>query len=641
MVQKRNISMASDAISSVARSSEYQQAMLRYCANYVHPEDQEEFNLATEFDLVKTAVRRMPIYRHTYRRVYEGHIEYFQVCFATPGDDFSSKTIIVAWKDVDDEVREDRRQRDVLLQALQAAERANASKTLFLNNMSHDIRTPMNGIIGMTAIARAHLDDRERVQDCLNKIAGASKHLLSLINDVLDVSRIESGKITLNDETFSLSSHLDTMISMISSRLKEKKLELSVVVSNLVHENVIGDPMRLQQVFSNLSDNAIKYTPEGGHIKLTLEELPSTSSTMAEYRFTCQDDGYGMTPEFLKRVFEPFERADDARVRDIQGTGLGMVIARNAIRMMDGDITAESEYGVGTTFTVTFCLKCQNLAKEDNAALADVPILVVDDEPAICESACLSLDGMGMKSDFATSGAEAIEKVELARRAERDYSVVLIDWRMPEMDGIETTRRIRKIVGPDCTLIIISAYDWSDIEDEALAAGADAFIAKPLFRSRLRATLTQALLDEPIETPGTSSLFTDFSRLNYSSKRILLVEDNELNREIACEVIGETGVMIECATNGAEALQMFKEHASGYYGMIFMDVRMPVMDGHEATRAIRALDRPDAKKVPVLAMSANAFAEDMEASRRAGMDGHIAKPVDLHKLLAAMSRYLG
>lgn len=626
------------AVGEGERINSYEEALAGYAKRYVHEEDREKFLRNVSYAVVREQIRRKAVYRVTYRRFMHNKLEYYQICFAHAAASDHSEDFVVGFRNVDDEVREDRRRQAAMEAALAAAEKANESKTVFLNNISHDIRTPMNGIIGTTAIAGAHLDDRERVKECLVKISAASSHLLSLINDVLDVSRIESGKVTLAEEKFSLSDQFDSMVNMISPQIKAKKQELSVEIGHIIHEDVIGDPVRLQQVFMNIVGNASKYTPDGGHISICLKEDTESSDNYSKYIFICKDDGYGMKPEFLSRLFLPFEREEDEHTYGIPGTGLGMAIARNIVRMLDGDIGVETEYGKGSTFTATFRLKRQELALEKSAALRGVSVLVAGDDVSTCESACRVLDELGMRSAYALSGEEALEKAAAAHKTGRDYRVCLIDWEMPDMSGAEVTRRIREITG-GVSMVIISACDWSEIETRARAAGADAFISKPLFRSRLEMTLRDVIAGE--KPKDSENVFKEYVGKDYSDKHILLVEDNELNREISVEILGMTGAQIETAEDGHQALACFESHAPGYYDLIFMDIQMPVMDGLQATRAIRQLRRADALTIPIVAMSANAFTEDMESSKRAGMNDHIAKPVSLPKLLGVMENYLG
>lgn len=528
--------------------------------------------------------------------------------------------------------------KQALMDAYEAARRANSAKSDFLSRMSHDIRTPMNAIIGMTAIARTHLDDKERVADCLGKITASSGHLLSLINEVLDMSKIESGKVDLNEEDFSLSDLIDNLITMIRPQIKAKDQKLKVNVTDVVHEKVVGDKLRIQQSFLNLIGNATKYTPEGGSINLYISEKPSHNPKVGRYEFIFEDSGIGMDSEFIKHIFEPFSRASDSRVSKVQGTGLGLAITDNLVRMMNGNIEVESELGKGSRFTVTIMLKLQEEDEVSCEQFIDLPVLVADDDEDACESTCNMLDEIGMKSEWVTDGQSAVDKVVMHNKNGDDYFAVIIDWRMPGMDGLQTTREIRKQVGDDVPIIIISAYDWSDIELEARAAGADAFVGKPLFKSRLARVFNDIISGEnhTVQENAADGLAEE----DFSGKRVLLVEDNELNAEIAKELIEMTGIEVECAENGQIAVDMFANSELGYYNLVFMDIQMPVMNGNDATKAIRALSRRDARSVPIVAMTANAFSEDVQASLSAGMNEHMAKPLDFKQLISVLRRWL-
>lgn len=534
--------------------------------------------------------------------------------------------------------REEARTKQALMDAYEAARRANAAKSDFLSRMSHDIRTPMNAIIGMTAIAGTHLDDKERVADCLNKITVSSGHLLSLINEVLDMSKIESGKVDLNEEDFNLSDLVDALIAMVRPQIKLKEQNLKVNINDVVHEKVIGDKLRIQQSFLNFMSNAVKYTPNGGSINLYISEKNSHSPRVGKYEFVFEDTGIGMSEEFVKHIFEPFSRALDSRVSKEQGTGLGLAIADNLVHMMNGNIKVESELGKGSRFTVTIMLKLQDTEELSYSEFANLPVLFADDDEATCENACRMLDELGMKGEWVLDGRAAVDKVVERHKAGSDYFSVILDWKMPGMDGIEATREIRRLVGPDVPIIIISAYDWSDIELEARAAGADAFIGKPLFKSRL-AHLFHDMMSGSEEKDIDNDV-DSLKKENFSGKRVLLVEDNELNAEIAQELLEMTGLEVELAENGQIAADKFAASDYGYYQMIFMDIQMPVMNGNEAARAIRALPRKDAKGIPIVAMTANAFSEDVQASLSAGMNEHIPKPLDLKQLVKTLSRWL-
>lgn len=545
---------------------------------------------------------------------------------------------MVIGKDVTKQREEEFKEREALRAAYAAANRANRAKSDFLSRMSHDIRTPMNAIIGLTAIASTHLDDKERIMDCLSKITVSGKHLLGLINEVLDMSKIESGKIELQEEEFNLSDLIDNLLNICRPEIKMKKHDFSVLLGKIEHERVIGDSQRIEQAFMNLLGNAVKYTPEGGKIGLKISEKPTNKPRIGCYEFIFEDNGIGMSAEFQRRLFEPFERAEDERVQKQQGTGLGMTITKNIIQMMNGTIQVESELHKGSRFTVTFFLKLQDEEEIDYEQFIDLPVLVADDDEIACETTCEVLCQLGMRGEWVLSGQEAVERVVMRHKAENDYYAVILDWKMPEMDGVETTKEIRKHVGEDVPIIILSGYDWTDIEEEAREAGASAFISKPLFKTRL-AYLFKELMGEKRERNKESSL-QELEREDFSGHRALLAEDNELNAEIAMEIFGMTGLKVELAQNGKEAFEKMQQAEDDYYDIIFMDIQMPVMNGYESVRAIRGLDREYAKKVPIIAMSANAFAEDVQEARAAGMNEHVAKPLDFECLKKVLGKYL-
>lgn len=540
---------------------------------------------------------------------------------------------------IDEEKRKELDAQAALKDAFEAADRANRAKTEFMSQMSHDIRTPMNAIIGMTALAMAHLDDRERVADSLTKITTSSRHLLGLINEVLDMSKIESGKVSLTEEEFNLSDLLNNLVAMIQPDILRHKHELKVHIHDMEHEDVIGDSLRIQQVFVNLMSNAVKYTPDGGKICMTVSEKPGGRSMVSCYEFIFEDNGMGMSEEYLEHLYEPFYRSEDTRINKIQGTGLGLPIARNIVQMLDGDIQVESKAGIGTKFTVTIYLKLQERQRADSEEFLALPVLVVDDDQLTCESVCKTLNEMGMDSEWVLSAEEAVGRVGERHRSKDDYYAVILDWDMPEMDGIEAARSIRRNSGDSESVIILAAYDWSQIEMEARAAGVDAFINKPVFKSGL-IQLFKKLTNNTKNVDPEEDLLAAVRDVDYSDKRILLVEDNELNREIISEILGIVGMQIETAENGRIAVDMFAESEVGYYDLILMDIQMPVMNGYEATYAIRALQRPDANHIPIMAMTANAFAEDVQAAKSAGMNEHIAKPIDLEVLMQAIGRWV-
>lgn len=523
-----------------------------------------------------------------------------------------------------------------LKEALKSAEQANQAKSDFLARMSHDIRTPMNAIMGMATIAKAHVDEHERILDCMEKINGASKLLLSLINEVLDMSKIESGRLILSEDEFNVGELLQDLVVMMQPEIKNKQQTLNIHVKNLRHENVKGDTQRIKQVLMNILSNAIKYTPENGRITIEIYEKDPHNG-IGNYQFVFEDNGRGMKPEFLDKIFEPFERASDDEIKRIQGTGLGMSISHKIIQMMGGDIKVESEYGKGSRFTIDMPLVCRDQKPDDKIEVEGLEVLVVDDDKIACLNTSSCLREIGINSECVYSGREAIEKVRQHHLAEKEYFAVIIDLKMPQMNGIETTRQIRRFVGADVPIIILSAYDLEEYEAEAKEVKANGFITKPLYKSKLLQVL-RSFLDEG-DQPEPIRPFK-LSNVDYSGKRILLVEDNELNREIAVEIIGSTGITIDTAINGLDAVHKVAQSEEGFYQIILMDIQMPIMDGYEATRQIRSLQRRDIAHMPIIAMTANAFSEDVTNAIKAGMNYHLAKPIDIGALMGILSKYL-
>jgi len=544
---------------------------------------------------------------------------------------------LLASMDVSQEKKAEIESHRALKDAYRAAENASRAKTEFLSNMSHDIRTPMNAIVGLTAIAGANIENPDKVIECLGKTTKASRHLLGLINEVLDMARIESGKMSLAEEDFNLPELVDNLITLTKPVIDEHRHNFEVHVDHIEHEAVCGDSLRIQQVFVNLMSNAVKYTPDGGNIIFSIKEKPNGFSELGCYEFSIADNGIGMTPEFQKIMFEPFSRADDHRTTKVQGTGLGMAITQNIVNLMNGSIKVDSAPGKGTKITVTIYLKLQESKREQEKELLDLPVLVVDDDKTCCESTVATLKDIGIAGEWVLTGREAVERCYARHETGRDYFAVILDWKMPEMNGIETARKIRERVGKDVTIIILTSFEFSEIEEEARAAGVDAFIAKPLFRSRLTATLRQFTSGK--KEKSARNLLEDFAKTDYTRKRILLVEDNELNREIAAEILGMTGVAVDIAENGKIAVEKVVAAPEKWYDLIFMDIQMPIMNGYEATAAIRSL--PGGRgKVPIIAMTANAFAEDVQLAKNTGMNEHIAKPLELDKLNDVLKQWL-
>ena len=527
-----------------------------------------------------------------------------------------------------------RSQMNELEKARQAALEANKAKSEFLANMSHDIRTPMNAIVGMTAIATAHIDDRKQVENCLRKITLSSKHLLGLINDVLDMSKIESGKLTLTTEQISLKEVVEGIVNIMQPQVKTKKQTFDIHVENIFTENVWCDGIRLNQVLLNLLSNATKYTPEGGSIQLSLsEEKSPKGENYVRIHINVRDNGIGMSPEFLKRIYESYSRADGTRIHKTEGAGLGMAITKYIVDAMEGTIEIQSEPDKGSEFLLTFDFEKAD-AMEIDMVLPAWNMLVVDDDELLCKTAMDALKSIGIKAEWTLSGEKAIELVIEHHKKREDYQIILLDWKLPGMNGIQAAREIRRNLGDEVPILLISAYDWSEFEAEAREAGISGFISKPLFKSTLYHALCQYM------DVGTEHEQTLNQNIDLSGRRILLAEDNELNWEVAKELLSDLGVELDWAEDGRICLDKFQKSPEGYYDIILMDIRMPHMTGYEATQAIRGLAHPDALSIPIIAMSADAFSDDIQHCLQCGMNAHIAKPIDVIELTRLLKRYL-
>ena len=527
-----------------------------------------------------------------------------------------------------------RSQMNELEKARQAALEANKAKSEFLANMSHDIRTPMNAIVGMTAIATAHIDDRKQVENCLRKITLSSKHLLGLINDVLDMSKIESGKLTLTTEQISLKEVVEGIVNIMQPQVKTKKQTFDIHVENIFTENVWCDGIRLNQVLLNLLSNATKYTPEGGSIQLSLsEEKSPKGENYVRIHINVRDNGIGMSPEFLKRIYESYSRADGTRIHKTEGAGLGMAITKYIVDAMEGTIEIQSEPDKGSEFLLTFDFEKAD-AMEIDMVLPAWNMLVVDDDELLCKTAMDALKSIGIKAEWTLSGEKAIELVIEHHKKREDYQIILLDWKLPGMNGIQAAREIRRNLGDEVPILLISAYDWSEFEAEAREAGISGFISKPLFKSTLYHALCQYM------DVGTEHEQTLNQNIDLSGRRILLAEDNELNWEVAKELLSDLGVELDWAEDGRICLDKFQKSPKGYYDIILMDIRMPHMTGYEATQAIRGLVHPDALSIPIIAMSADAFSDDIQHCLQCGMNAHIAKPIDVIELTRLLKRYL-
>ena len=528
-----------------------------------------------------------------------------------------------------------KRQMIALAEARAAAEHANRAKSEFLSNMSHDIRTPMNAIVGMTAIASSNINNPEQVRDCLKKITLSSKHLLGLINDVLDMSKIESGKLTLNLDHISLRETMDSIVSIIQPQLRAKQLSFDVFIQDIQSELVCCDGVRLNQILLNLLSNALKFTPSGGRITVTLmQETSPADPHLVRNHFRVKDTGIGMSPEFQQRIFDSFTREDTTRVQKIEGTGLGMAITKYIVDEMGGTIELQSQVDKGTEFHITLDLEAVS-DQEADMVLPNWEVLVVDDDAQLCSSAAASLTEIGVHAECALDGPSAISMVERRHQKRRDYHVVLLDWQMPGMDGIETARALRRRVGKDIPILLISAYDWSDIAEEARAAGISGFLSKPLFKSTLFYGLSRFAEPASAKADAAPKLAPDFT-----GRHLLLAEDSALNWEIARDLLSSYGFALDWAENGRLCVERFQASQADHYDAILMDIRMPVMDGYQAARAIRAMDRPDAREIPIIAMTADAFSEDIRRAMDSGMSAHIAKPIDIRELLRVLQRCL-
>lgn len=524
--------------------------------------------------------------------------------------------------------------------ALKAAEHGNRAKTTFLNNMSHDIRTPMNAIIGFTSLAATHTDDKEMVEDYLKKIMTSSNHLLSLINDVLDMGRIESGKVKIEEKACHLPTIMHDLRNILQADVNAKRLKFFIDTVDVLEENIYCDKLRVNQILLNCMSNAIKFTKPGGTVGIRIIQKQGAPSGYANFEFIVQDTGIGMSEDYLRHIFEPFTREESSTVNGIQGTGLGMAITKNIVDMMGGTITVKSKKDEGTEFRISLCFRLNRNPQKISVIkeIEGLRALVVDDSMDTCICVSKMLETIGMNPEWTMSGVEAVYKAKYAYERGKPYRAFIIDWLMPDMNGIEVVRRIRSRIGEDTPIIILTAYDWSEIEKEARAAGVTSFCTKPLFLSDLYKTLNEALVkvepkkEEEVEYEATH---------NVSHKgHVLIVEDNDLNREIARAILEDVYVSIEEAENGQVAVDMIKTSQERYYSLVLMDIQMPVMDGYEAAKTIRELDRSDVKTLPIIAVSANAFEEDVQKSLEAGMNEHISKPINKARMEELIARYM-
>ena len=614
-----------------------QESMERYIEQYVYPEDQALLRQTVSAQWLIEELGAKRLCYANYRTGFGEEMEYFQIKAVCAGAWDQRRGIVLGLRSVDAETRGEMEKKSLLEDALLQANRASKAKSVFLSNMSHDIRTPMNAIVGFTALAITHIEQREQVAGYLQKIMTSGNHLLSLINDILDMSRIESGKMHLEEAPCSLPDILHGLRNIIQADIHAKQLELYIDAVDVVNEEICCDKLRLNQLLLNLLSNSVKYTPAGGIVSMRIIEKPGAPAGYGCYEFYIRDTGIGMSPEFVAHIFEPFERERNSTISRIQGTGLGMAITKSIVDMMNGTISVKSEQGVGSEFLVTLTFRLNEGEKEPQTIpeLANCRALVVDDDFNTCDSVSYMLQQIGMRAEWTLSGKEAVLRTRQAVMRQDNYCVYIIDWLLPDMNGVEVTRRIRKEMGDDVPIIVLTAYDWSDIEEEAREAGVTAFCSKPLFLSELRRCLRSVISAETPELVKAAKVAP-----GRHTGHILLAEDNELNQEIAQAILEEAGFTLDVAENGETAVKMVKHSDPGYYRLVLMDIQMPVMDGYEAAKAIRALPDRELASIPILAMTANAFEEDKQAALKCGMNGHIAKPIHIGKLLETLDEVL-
>ncbi len=615
----------------------FQESMDHYIREFVHEDDQKLVREQACAENLTKELSEKKQYYVNYRAVSQGKTKYFQLKAVRTGAWKGQHGIVLGIRCVDEETRNEMEKKTLLENALMQAKRASKAKSLFLSNMSHDIRTPMNAIVGFTALAITHVDEKEQVEEYLKKIMTSGNHLLSLINDVLDMSRIESGKMHLDEKPCSLPDILHGLRSILQADIHAKNLDLYIDAVDIMDEDIYCDKLRLNQVLLNLLSNAVKYTAAGGMVTMRIIQKAGAPKGYANYEFNIRDTGIGMSEEFVSHIFEPFEREKSSTASKIQGTGLGMAITKNIVDMMNGTIEVKSEQGSGTEVNVCFTFRLNTDAKEpgDIPELKNCRALVIDDDFNTCDSVTYMLTQIGMRAEWTLSGKEALLRTRQAVARGDHYIVYVIDWMLPDMNGIEVTRRIRKETGEDVPIILLTAYDWLEIEEEAKEAGVTAFCSKPLFYSELHRCL-HSIVD--IEGEGKEDEEEISERRN--AGRILLAEDNELNQEIATAILQDAGFSVEVAENGNIAVNMLKKSEPGYYQLVLMDVRMPEMNGYEATKAIRKLENPQLSSIPIFAMTANAFEEDKKEALACGMNGHLAKPIEVEVLFETLDKIL-
>ena len=619
----------------------YLSAVTAYANQYVTDQYREEFLRFIQPDAIREGLNRQRVISYTYMVKRRGKESYETVRFARVRQNGDQNeryidSVGACFVDVDADTRNAMEQQQALHDALIAAEEANKAKTAFLSNMSHEIRTPMNAIIGLDSIALNDTDISPKTREYLEKIGDSAEHLLGLINDILDMSRIESGRLTLKNEEFSFRKLLEAINIMFSSQCQEKGLEYRCNLNSEIDDYYIGDNLKLRQVLINILSNAVKFTPEGGKVELQAERTAQFDGK-STLRFTISDTGIGMSKEYLPRLFDTFSQEDSSTTNRYVSTGLGMAITKSIVEMMNGRIEVTSEKGVGTTFIVTLTLTDsaqRDMQGEEEINPGEMTVLIVDDDPVACKHAQLVLEKAGIASDLANTGKKAVEMVRLRRARMTPYNLILVDWKMPEMDGVETARRIREEIGHESAIIILTAYRWDDVQEEAIEAGVDGFLPKPLFAGAVLDEYKSALKRKDIPARQEQG------KAELSGRRILLAEDIDVNAEIMTMILQMREMNADRAENGKKAVDLFAAHPEGFYDAILMDVRMPEMDGLEATRVIRAMDRADAKDIPIIALTANAFDEDVQRSMQAGLNAHLTKPIQPELLFETLENLI-
>ena len=614
-----------------------EEKMDRYIENCVYEEDRKLLRECCSREWLGKELVEKNICYINYRTNCDGELRYFQMKAVRTGNWEKRRGAVLGFRSVDDETRNEMEKKSILEGALMQANRASKAKSIFLSNMSHDIRTPMNAIVGFTTLAINHIESRDQVEEYLKKIMSSGNHLLSLINDVLDMSRIESGKMRLEEKPCSLPEILYGLQNIIQGDVNAKQLEFYVDTIDVFDEEIYCDKLRLNQVLLNLLSNAVKYTMTGGTISFRITEKAGAPEGFAYYEFHIRDTGIGMSEEFVAHIFEPFERERNSTISGIQGTGLGMAITKNIVDMMNGVIEVKSTLNVGTECKVSFMFRLNTEERKPVELLEfkNCHALVVDDDFNTCDSVSYMLQQIGMRAEWTLSGKEAVLRTRQALTRKDDYDVYIVDWLLPDVNGIEVVRRIRRETGGNVPVIVLTAYDWSDIEDEAREAGVSAFCSKPLFLSELRSCLNSL-----VNNYDSGEEYKRRAKRDHT-ERILLAEDNVLNQEIAVELLSEEGFQVEVADNGQMAVEMLEKSDPGYYQLVLMDVQMPVLDGYGAARKIRSFGNKELASIPIFAMTANAFEEDKQEALHNGMNGHIAKPIDVKKLISTLDRVLG